>query len=120
MKKRKYIGIPDKIKIRSWVDFHGSYKPAGLRRTYPNVITREGVRGLEHNKWADYITAEHNLTLPFIRQFSRVERSWYLQAPYPNLQRWLAIQLQSKLYSKAMTKYPLWLDTHEDIIFGGS
>jgi len=52
------------------VDFHGSYKPAGLRRTYPNVITREGVRGLEHNKWADYITAEHNLTLPFIRQLA--------------------------------------------------
>lgn len=50
------------------VNFHGSYKPAGLRRAYPNVITREGVRGLEHNKWANYITAEHNLTLPFIRQ----------------------------------------------------
>lgn len=26
--------------------------------------------------------------LPFIRQFSRVERQWYLQAPYPSLQRW--------------------------------
>lgn len=52
------------------VDFHGSYKPAGLRRAYPNVITREGLRGLEHNKWADYITAEHNLTLPFIRQLA--------------------------------------------------
>ncbi len=49
------------------VNFHGSYKPAGLRRAYPNVLTREGVRGLEHNKWADYITSEHNLTLPFIR-----------------------------------------------------
>ena len=24
------------------VDFHGSYKPAGLRRAYPNVVTREG------------------------------------------------------------------------------
>ncbi|KGJ91208.1 glycoside hydrolase family 97 protein [Colwellia psychrerythraea] len=52
------------------VDFHGSYKPAGLRRAYPNVITREGLRGLEHNKWADYITAEHNLTLPFIRMLA--------------------------------------------------
>lgn len=52
------------------VDYHGAYKPAGLRRAYPNVITREGVRGLEHNKWADYITAEHNLTLPFIRQLA--------------------------------------------------
>jgi len=57
-------------KRRLLVDFHGSYKPAGLRRAYPNVITREGLRGLEHNKWADYITAEHNLTLPFIRMLA--------------------------------------------------
>ena len=49
------------------VDFHGSYKPAGLRRTYPNVLTREGVKGAENNKWAKYITPKHNLTLPFIR-----------------------------------------------------
>lgn len=49
------------------VDFHGAYKPSGLRRTYPNVITREGVRGLEWNKWSDVITPEHDLTIPFIR-----------------------------------------------------
>ncbi|MBG6133577.1 alpha-glucosidase [Aquimarina sp. EL_43] len=49
------------------VDFHGSYKPAGLRRTYPNVLTREGVKGAENNKWAAYITPDHNLTIPFIR-----------------------------------------------------
>lgn len=49
------------------VDFHGNYKPAGLHRKYPNVLTREGLRGLEHNKWGDYITPDHNLTLPFIR-----------------------------------------------------
>ena len=33
------------------VDYHGAYKPAGLRRKYPNVITREGVKGMENNKW---------------------------------------------------------------------
>jgi len=49
------------------VDFHGSYKPAGLRRAFPNVLTREGVKGLENNKWCDLITPEHNVTLPFIR-----------------------------------------------------
>ena len=49
------------------VDFHGSYKPSGLRRMYPNVLTREGVKGAENNKWAKYITPKHNLTLPFIR-----------------------------------------------------
>lgn len=49
------------------VDFHGAYKPSGLRRTYPNVITREGVKGAENNKWSEDVTPEHNLTLPFIR-----------------------------------------------------
>jgi alpha-glucosidase len=49
------------------VNFHGSYKPSGLHRTYPNVLTREGVKGNENNKWADYMTPKHNLTLPFIR-----------------------------------------------------
>ena len=49
------------------VDFHGAYKPSGLSRAWPNVITREGVRGLEWNKWSDYITPKHDVTLPFIR-----------------------------------------------------
>jgi len=49
------------------VDFHGAYKPAGLRRAYPNVITREGLRGLEQSKWTDQNTPGHNVTLPFIR-----------------------------------------------------
>jgi alpha-glucosidase len=49
------------------VDFHGSYKPTGLRRTYPNVITREGVRGLENCKWGDAANPEYNVTIPFIR-----------------------------------------------------
>jgi len=49
------------------VDFHGAYKPSGLIRTYPNVLTSEGVKGAENNKWATFMTPEHNLTLPFIR-----------------------------------------------------
>jgi alpha-glucosidase len=49
------------------VDFHGAYKPTGLRRAYPNVITREGVRGLEHSKWSTDANPKHNLTIPFTR-----------------------------------------------------
>lgn len=56
--------------------------------------------------------------LPFIRQFSRVDRKWYLQAPYPKLRQWLEAHYQNSLFSKVMKKYPQWLETKESIIFG--
>ncbi len=55
---------------RLLVDFHGAYKPTGLRRAYPNVLTREGVRGLEWAKWSAYPTPEHDVTLPFLRMLA--------------------------------------------------
>jgi len=52
------------------VDFHGAYKPTGIRRTYPNLITREGVMGLEYVKWSDRITPDHDCILPFTRMLA--------------------------------------------------
>ena len=49
------------------VDFHGAYKPTGWLRTFPNVLTSEGVAGLENHKWSSKVTPEHNLVLPFTR-----------------------------------------------------
>ena len=49
------------------IDFHGSYKPDGIIRTWPNAVTREGVMGMENNKWSKNITPDHELTLPFTR-----------------------------------------------------
>ena len=52
------------------VDYHGAHKPAGLFRPYPNVITNEGVKGLENNKWSSDVTPEHCVTIPFTRMFA--------------------------------------------------
>ena len=52
------------------VDFHGAYKPAGMRRTLPNLITREGVMGLEYVKWSDRATPEHDCIIPFTRMLA--------------------------------------------------
>jgi len=52
------------------VDFHGAYKPTGLRRTLPNLLTREGVMGLEYSKWSDRITPEYDVTIPFTRMLA--------------------------------------------------
>jgi len=56
--------------------------------------------------------------LPFIRQFSRVERQWYIQAPYPSLQRWLTAQYQQAIFTKAMVKYPPWKESQTPVLFG--
>ena len=56
--------------------------------------------------------------LPYLRQFARVERQWYTQAPYPHLQHWLKLHLTSLLFSKAMIKYPLWLDHQQSFLIG--
>jgi alpha-glucosidase len=55
---------------RLTVDFHGAYKPTGLRRAYPNLLTREGVMGLEYSKWSDRITPEYDVTIPFTRMLA--------------------------------------------------
>lgn len=56
-------------KYRQFVDFHGAFKPAGLTRTWPNVLNFEGVAGLEQMKWApdDYDMVKYDVTIPFTR-----------------------------------------------------
>ncbi len=52
------------------VDYHGAFKPDGMRRTWPNVLTREGVMGAEYNKWSARETPTHNVTLAFTRMLA--------------------------------------------------
>lgn len=52
------------------VNFHGAYKPDGIDRTYPNMVTREGVLGGEYSKFSNRIWPEHNVTLAFTRMLA--------------------------------------------------
>lgn len=45
------------------INFHGSNKPTGLSRTYPNEVTREGIKGLEYGR----SVASENVITPFTR-----------------------------------------------------
>lgn len=49
-------------KYHLMVDIHDEYRPTGFSRTYPNLMTQEGVRGNE-----EMPDATHNTTLPFTR-----------------------------------------------------
>jgi alpha-glucosidase len=49
------------------VNFHGAYKPTGMQRAFPNLLTRESVLGHEYDMWSDRVTPDHALTIPFVR-----------------------------------------------------
>ncbi len=51
-------------KHKLFVDFHGSFKPAGLEYKYPNVLSYEGVRGME--QMGDCVP-DNSIYFPFIR-----------------------------------------------------
>ncbi len=53
------------------LDLHGAYKPAGINRTWPNVLNVEGVNGLENMKWSEldsFDIIQYDTELPFLRQ----------------------------------------------------
>lgn len=70
------------------IDFHGTYKPTGLNRTYPNAINFEGVHGLETMKWSDASVDQvtYDVTVPYIRMMAGPMD--YTQGAMHNATRW--------------------------------
>lgn len=62
---RKVIETGAKYNI--CIDAHETIMDSGLRRTYPNIMTRESSKGMEWNAWSKGNSAEHTLILPFTR-----------------------------------------------------
>jgi alpha-glucosidase len=54
-------------KYKLMLDVHEPIVLSGLSRTYPNLMTAEGVRGMEWNAWSDGNPPSHTCTLPFTR-----------------------------------------------------
>ncbi len=65
---RRIVELAAKYEIM--LDVHEPIKPTGLRRTYPNMMTREGVRGGEWNAWSEGNPPEHTLIIPFTRMLA--------------------------------------------------
>ncbi|MGY3052554.1 alpha-glucosidase [Pedobacter sp. UYEF25] len=56
--------VKEAARNKIFVDFHGAFKPAGLEYKYPNLISYEGVRGLEQMGGC---TPDNSIYLPFMR-----------------------------------------------------
>jgi len=64
-----YKVCSEAAKRKMLVDFHGGQKQVTMTRTWPNMISGEGVRGMEWSKWSAESEPKHNVTLPFTRMF---------------------------------------------------
>lgn len=65
---QKVLDVAAKHRIA--INTHEPIKDTGLRRTYPNWMSREGARGQEYNAWSDGNGPAHTVTLPFTRLLS--------------------------------------------------
>lgn len=62
--------LEDAVKYKLMLNFHGATIPRGWQRTYPHMMSVEGVYGAEwynNNPILTNRAAEHNATLPFTR-----------------------------------------------------
>ena len=66
-----YEAIAKKTAEKKMVlNFHGAYKPCGLSRKYPNVLTREALIEFEQSGVSNNDNPEHHNLLPYIRMFT--------------------------------------------------
>jgi len=70
MVKHYQKSIVEAAKRKIAINMHEPIKPTGLRRTYPNFMTREGVRGQEYNAWSEGNQPSHTVILPFTRMMA--------------------------------------------------
>jgi alpha-glucosidase len=61
--------VEEAARHRVMLDVHEPVKDTGIRRTWPNMMTREGARGQEYNAWSPDggNPPEHETILPFTR-----------------------------------------------------
>ncbi|MCW8994428.1 MAG: glutathione S-transferase [Psychromonas sp.] len=67
--------------------------------------------------FGDKISLADIAIFPFVRQFAKVSLSYFEQSPFPCLQRWLTHFNNSTLFHSVMEKYPIWLESGEEISF---
>jgi alpha-glucosidase len=62
--------VQEAAKHQITINAHEPIKDTGIRRTYPNMMSREGARGMEWNAWSEGNPPEHYELLPFTRLLS--------------------------------------------------
>jgi glutathione S-transferase len=59
-----------------------------------------------------YVSLADIAIFPFIRQFVQVDKQWFEQSPYTNLNAWLKQQLEAQYFAEIMKNRPVWEVSH--------
>lgn len=62
----------------------------------------------------DRITLADVAIFPFIRQFSMVDETWFINSEFHDLNKWLKYHLESPMFKDVMQKYPTWSDLPQE------
>ncbi len=90
------------------VDIHDSYRTTGYTRTYPNLLTVEGIRGNEH-----FPTPEHDATIPFTRYLAG-SADYTICYYSPKLLNTHGHQLAMSVISYSPLQWIFWYDKPSD------
>ena len=74
---------------------------------------------LSQNKYlfGDEFTLADAAIVPFIRQFANNDRKWFDALNLNQIQLWLKDILESEQFNNIMTKYPVWKNGVDELIF---
>ncbi len=104
---------PNLEKYKRAKRFHGDDLEACRLACEPFVQALEKRLNKQAYLMGDMLSLLDYALLPFIRQFSRVNRQVFSGGNYVNLQKWLSQLLQSRLFQRSMVPYPLWLEARK-------
>ncbi len=90
------------------LDIHDSYRTTGYTRTYPNLLTVEGIRGNEH-----FPAPEHDATVPFTRYLAG-SADYTICYYSPKLRNTHAHQLAMSVISYSPIQWVFWYDKPSD------
>jgi glutathione S-transferase len=118
-----WLQAADSTEVQPWIDLNdGAFKALLDRYKYPErhpecsaeawrdqagatLLAPMNERLVQQRQLLGERTSLADMALlPFVRQFAQVDASWFAQAPWPGLQRWLREHLASPLFESVMAK----------------
>lgn len=103
------------IEFKPWLDRYKYFDrhPENSKEFYRNkaaAFIKQLDTLLENNSnlFGEQMSLADMAIMPFVRQFSHVDKDWFVTSPYSNCQQWLEKWLHSDLFLSVMKKYPLW------------